>query len=65
MVVSARLGRDVGARRKARGESLEYVVDVKRVIARKLKLVEADGALKADGEVVYQVTDMKVALSAT
>jgi 3-hydroxyacyl-[acyl-carrier protein] dehydratase/trans-2-decenoyl-[acyl-carrier protein] isomerase len=41
---------------------IDYVVDIKRVIARKLKLVEADGVLKADGEVVCTTTDMRVLL---
>src|SRR3569623_1043585 len=29
-------------------KQLQYVIDIKRVIARKLKLAEADGILKAD-----------------
>ena len=33
-----------------------------RLILRKLKLAVANGIMKADGEVVYQVTDMKVGL---
>src|SRR5690348_6179671 len=41
---------------------LEYVIDVKRVIARKLKLAEADGVLKADGEVIYTAKDLRVLL---
>lgn len=41
---------------------LEYVIDIKRVIARKLKLAEADGTLKADGEVIYTATDLRVLL---
>lgn len=41
---------------------VEYVVDMKRVILRKLKLVIADGALKADGQVIYTATDMRVGL---
>lgn len=41
---------------------LEYVVDLKRVILRKLKLGIADGIMKADGEVIYSATDMKVGL---
>lgn len=39
-----------------------YEVDVTRLILRKLKLAVSNGTLKADGEVVYQVTDMKVGL---
>lgn len=41
---------------------LEYVVDPKRVILRKLKLGIADGVMKADGQVIYTATDMKVGL---
>ena len=41
---------------------LEYIIDVKRVIARKLKLAEADGTLKADGEVIYTASDLRVLL---
>lgn len=44
---------------------VEYIVDIKRVIARKLKLVEADGTLKADGEVICAVKDMRVLLKPT
>jgi len=41
---------------------VEYFVDIKRVILRKLKLAQADGIMKADGETVYVVKDMKVGL---
>lgn len=41
---------------------LEYTIDVKRVIARKLKLVEADGSIRVDGEVIYTAKDMRVLL---
>lgn len=41
---------------------LEYIIDVKRVIARKLKLAEADGQLIADGEVIYTAKDLRVLL---
>ena len=34
-------------------KKVEYVVDLKRVILRKLKLGIADGCLKADGETIY------------
>jgi 3-hydroxyacyl-[acyl-carrier protein] dehydratase/trans-2-decenoyl-[acyl-carrier protein] isomerase len=37
-------------------------VDITRLILRKLKLAVANGIMKADGETVYQVTDMKVGL---
>jgi 3-hydroxyacyl-[acyl-carrier protein] dehydratase / trans-2-decenoyl-[acyl-carrier protein] isomerase len=42
--------------------NLEYIIDIKRVIARKLKLAEADGTLKADGEVIYTAKDLRVLL---
>ncbi len=41
---------------------VQYVIDIKRVIARKLKLAESDGLLKADGEVIYTATDLRVLL---
>lgn len=44
--------------------TVEYVVDMKRVILRKLKLAIADGVLKADGQVIYTATDMRVGLFA-
>ncbi len=41
---------------------IEYVVDLKRVILRKLKLGIADGRVIADGETIYTATDLKVGL---
>jgi 3-hydroxyacyl-[acyl-carrier protein] dehydratase/trans-2-decenoyl-[acyl-carrier protein] isomerase len=41
---------------------IEYIVDLKRVILRRLKLAIADGTMKADGQVIYQATDLKVGL---
>jgi 3-hydroxyacyl-[acyl-carrier protein] dehydratase/trans-2-decenoyl-[acyl-carrier protein] isomerase len=41
---------------------VEYIVDLKRVILRKLKLAIADGVLKADGQVIYVATDLRVGL---
>ena len=41
---------------------VQYVVDIKRVIARKLKLAEADGQLIADGQVIYTAKDLRVLL---
>lgn len=41
---------------------IEYVVDLKRVILRKLKLGIADGRLLADGETIYTANDLKVGL---
>ena len=46
-------------------KTVTYEVDVTRLILRKLKLAVANGVMKADGEVVYQVTDMKVGLFET
>jgi 3-hydroxyacyl-[acyl-carrier protein] dehydratase/trans-2-decenoyl-[acyl-carrier protein] isomerase len=45
-------------------KKVTYEVDVTRLILRKLKLAVANGIMKADGETVYQVTDMKVGLFA-
>ena len=41
-----------------------YEIDFTRVIDRRLKMGVADGTVKADGEVVAQITGMKVGLSA-
>lgn len=41
---------------------LEYVVDLKRVILRKLKMAIADGVMKADGVIIYSATDLRVGL---
>lgn len=43
-------------------KKVEYIVDLKRVILRKLKLAIADGTLVADGEVIYTATDLRVGL---
>jgi 3-hydroxyacyl-[acyl-carrier protein] dehydratase / trans-2-decenoyl-[acyl-carrier protein] isomerase len=43
-------------------KKVEYVVDFKRVILRKLKLGIADGAVIADGQTIYTAVDMKVGL---
>jgi 3-hydroxyacyl-[acyl-carrier protein] dehydratase/trans-2-decenoyl-[acyl-carrier protein] isomerase len=42
---------------------IEYVVDIKRVLLRRLKLAIADGAVKADGEIVCTATDVTVGLA--
>ncbi|MEO0344055.1 MAG: bifunctional 3-hydroxydecanoyl-ACP dehydratase/trans-2-decenoyl-ACP isomerase [Pseudomonadota bacterium] len=42
---------------------LTYVVDFTRVIDRRLKMGVADGKVFADGDLIYQVTGMKVGLS--
>ena len=41
---------------------VEYVIDITRVIDRKLKLAVANGEMKADGETIYVANDMKVGL---
>src|SRR6056297_989799 len=43
-------------------KKIEYVVDMKRVILRKLKLAIADGVMKADGNVIYTAKDLRVGL---
>lgn len=43
-------------------KKLEYVVDLKRIILRRLKLAVADGHLKGDGEILFTATDLKVGL---
>jgi 3-hydroxyacyl-[acyl-carrier protein] dehydratase / trans-2-decenoyl-[acyl-carrier protein] isomerase len=44
---------------------VEYIVDLKRVILRKLKLAIGDGVMKADGQVIYTATDLRVGLFET
>jgi 3-hydroxyacyl-[acyl-carrier protein] dehydratase/trans-2-decenoyl-[acyl-carrier protein] isomerase len=43
-------------------KQLRYVVDLKRVILRKLKLGIADGSLFADGQLIYSALDLRVGL---
>jgi 3-hydroxyacyl-[acyl-carrier protein] dehydratase/trans-2-decenoyl-[acyl-carrier protein] isomerase len=43
-------------------KKVEYVVNLKRVILRKLNLGIGDGVLKADGESIYQASDLRVGL---
>ncbi|VAW18978.1 3-hydroxyacyl-[acyl-carrier-protein] dehydratase, FabA form @ Trans-2-decenoyl-[acyl-carrier-protein] isomerase [hydrothermal vent metagenome] len=42
--------------------TVEYVIDLKRVVQRRLTLGIADGQLKADGETLFVAKDLKVAL---
>ena len=42
--------------------TVQYVVDQKRVILRRLKLAIADGTMKADGQIIYAATDLRVGL---
>lgn len=39
---------------------VEYVVDIERLIMRKLNMAIASGTMKADGEVIYTTKDMRV-----
>jgi 3-hydroxyacyl-[acyl-carrier protein] dehydratase/trans-2-decenoyl-[acyl-carrier protein] isomerase len=41
---------------------VKYVVDIKRVINRKLVLGVGDGSMYADGEKIYEAKDLKVGL---
>lgn len=43
-------------------KKLEFSVDLKRVIQRRLILGTGNGVLKADGEVVYNAQDLRVGL---
>jgi len=46
-------------------KKVEYIVNLKRVILRKLNLGIADGLLKADGEIIYTASDLRVGLFQT
>src|SRR5690606_29858942 len=41
---------------------VRYVIDIKRVINRKLVLGVADGRVEVDGKVIYEAKDLKVGL---
>jgi 3-hydroxyacyl-[acyl-carrier protein] dehydratase/trans-2-decenoyl-[acyl-carrier protein] isomerase len=41
---------------------VRYTVEFKRIIDRKLKLGIADGLMEADGNPIYQTSDMRVGL---
>ncbi len=43
-------------------KKVEYQVDLKRVINRRLVLGIGDGALRADGETIYTASDLRVGL---
>jgi len=45
-------------------KKVEYIVDLKRVIRRKLVLGVGDGIVKADGAVIYSAKDLRVGLFA-
>lgn len=42
--------------------TVEYRIDIKRVIARKLIMAVGDGTVSCGGEVIYNCNDLKVAL---
>lgn len=46
-------------------KKVEYGIEMKRVIRRKLVLGIADGWLKADGETIYTATDLRCGLFTT
>ncbi|MFA7665313.1 MAG: 3-hydroxyacyl-[acyl-carrier-protein] dehydratase FabA [Burkholderiaceae bacterium] len=41
---------------------VEYRIDIKRIINRKLVLGVADGEMKVDGKVIYEAMDLRVGL---
>lgn len=41
---------------------VEYRVDIKRVLSRKITLGIADGMMKVDGNIAYEASDLKVTL---
>jgi 3-hydroxyacyl-[acyl-carrier protein] dehydratase/trans-2-decenoyl-[acyl-carrier protein] isomerase len=41
---------------------VEYRVDIKRVMSRKITLGIADGVMMVDGKVAYEASDLKVTL---
>ncbi|MCI5060721.1 MAG: 3-hydroxyacyl-[acyl-carrier-protein] dehydratase FabA [Alphaproteobacteria bacterium] len=43
-------------------KQVKYVIDIKRLINRKLVLGVADGRVEADGETIYEAKDLKVGL---
>jgi 3-hydroxyacyl-[acyl-carrier protein] dehydratase/trans-2-decenoyl-[acyl-carrier protein] isomerase len=43
-------------------KTVQYVVDLKRVILRRLKLAIAEGVVKADGQVIFAASDLRVGL---
>ena len=43
-------------------KKLEYTINLKRVLTSKLVLGIADGSLSADGEAIYEASDLRVAL---
>ncbi|MGH6816603.1 MAG: 3-hydroxyacyl-[acyl-carrier-protein] dehydratase FabA [Hyphomicrobiaceae bacterium] len=44
--------------------TIQYAIDLKRIVLRKLKLAIADGRLMADGRLIYTALDLRVGLFA-
>jgi len=45
-------------------KKIRYIIDIKRLVDMKLKMVVADGSLEVDGNIVYSASDMRVGLFA-
>lgn len=43
-------------------KKITYIIDIKRVIMRKLVMGIADSSMKVDGRLIYQANDLKVGL---
>jgi|TARA_B100001142_G_scaffold68603_1_gene68519 3-hydroxyacyl-[acyl-carrier protein] dehydratase/trans-2-decenoyl-[acyl-carrier protein] isomerase len=43
-------------------KKITYIIDIKRVIMRKLVMGIADASMKVDGRLIYQANDLKVGL---
>ena len=43
-------------------KKITYIINLKRVIMRKLIIGVADGIMKVDGKVIYEAKDLKVGL---
>ena len=43
-------------------KKITYIIDLKRVIMRKLVMGIADASMKVDGRLIYQANDLKVGL---
>ena len=41
---------------------VDYVLDIKRIISRKLSLIIADGTVSVDGRLIYEAEDLRVGL---
>ena len=43
-------------------KKIKYIIDLKRVIMRRLVMGIADAKMEVDGRLIYQATDLKVGL---